>query len=119
MVLRRPVELAAVTGEMVFTCPIVRISATSSELLVSTRKSVYFRTGKARVAAHPGLRDNGERVQFSLAITYACQRNHRFSEVGGIAAEDVSGYTLCHSALQFSDWPSRTHLRLLRSYRAS
>ena len=60
-----------VAGQMVFTCPIVRISSTRSEWLASIRKSVYFHTGKSGVAAHPGLCDKGERVQFPLAITYA------------------------------------------------
>ena len=60
----------AVSGQMVFTCFIVRTSATRSEWLASIRKSAYFYTGRSGVAARPGLCDKGERAQFTLAIDY-------------------------------------------------
>jgi hypothetical protein len=46
-------------------------STTRSKCLASIRKSVYFRTRKSGIAAHPGFCDKGERAQFPLAIIYA------------------------------------------------
>ena len=48
-------------GKMVFTCPIVRISATRSKCLASIRQSVYFRTKVRDSRPSRVLRQGGTR----------------------------------------------------------